>query len=366
MALSNLLPLPNSVKFVLDSPSNDTVCAPVFWVRGWATEESDKISLVSIYLSDKKIAETNKKIKRPDVQKAFRYVKNSINSGFEFFVENIIPGTYILKITLTITGKEYLALERKLKVLQKMTLKQVSEKMKNDWDGRAKEDAEKYIYGRGDIISGEDYDYAEKIQPQLVVNLLQKLFSSENFSKQKMLDLGCGVGRMGKGFSDIFAHYIGIDVSKDMIKIAKERLKNKKNVELFTNNGYSLEQINSDFLDFVFEGYVFQHIPQKDIIENYCKESYRILKNNGHIMALFWRTTLLDKDLNIRDKQLYSGKSYDITNDTMRGVMFEQDEIATILKKIGFVDLHFFPEHPLSVKAHHLVVATKSQSNLAN
>lgn len=360
------LPLfPSNVNFYLDMPPN-RVTSTGFWVLGWAIEKSDNISKISIYLSGNKIVDIKEKHSRPDVANAFPIFVNAGNSGFAHFLHDIVPGKYLLQVTVTLMEKEYLAISKVIEVEPPHTIDQVSKIMKNDWNQRAENDAERWIYGKSKsekpevgVLSSDEYYESSRQQPIEAFNLLKQLFPTENFSKQKMLEIGCGIGRLSISFSKFFEHYIGIDVSEKMIEIAKTNLNGINNVEFFANNGIDLQMINNNFVDFIFEGYVFQHIPQKNIVENYCKEAFRILKTGGHFMALFWKNQL-EPHIQTHSKYLYQGQKIDITNDTILGVQFSQEEIQVMLAKIGFKNIIFLSNNLLTKDVHHLVVASKN------
>jgi len=356
-SINSLPTIPENAKFFLDSPTGNMHSS--FWVRGWAIEKSNGISKISVYLDGKKILELTKKFPRPDVEKSFPNYKNSINSGFAHFLQNIDPGFYKLQFTITIFDKEYLSLTKKLDVLSDHSTEEFSKIMKNDWNLRAEGDVKESIYAR--TKKSKSFEEVSKIRIKQINEILTKLFPAEKFSDKKMLEIGCGIGRLAGLFSNIFSSYTGVDVSDRMIEIAKTKLNNVKNVEFFVNNGLDLAQIRNESMDFVFEGFVFQHIPKKEIVENYCKETFRVLRNGGHFMALFWKNKLeksvleklklnklkLKKPPVIIYEYLYTGMKIDNTNDTTWGVQFDQNEITTMLSKIGFKNFHFYQDAPI-------------------
>lgn len=86
----------------------------------------------------------------------------------------------------------------------------------------------------------------------------------------KTLEIGCGVGRlMKKG-------YYGIDISEEMLKIAKER---RPDCNFKLSDGRTIPYADETF-DSVYSYLVFQHLPL-DAVESYIKEAHRVLKKNG-------------------------------------------------------------------------------------
>ena len=81
--------------------------------------------------------------------------------------------------------------------------------------------------------------------------------------------------------SKIFGEAVGVDVSKEMISVASHHIKDIPNCKVFENNGKDLSMFSDNYFDFCFSFIVFQHIPKKEIIENYIKEVSRVLKTGG-------------------------------------------------------------------------------------
>ena len=69
-----------------------------------------------------------------------------------------------------------------------------------------------------------------------------------------------------------------------MIKKAKEIFKDDKNVQFFVNNGIDLKLFEDNKFDVVYVCLVFQHM-QRELILNYIKEIYRVLKKQGIFFA---------------------------------------------------------------------------------
>lgn len=101
-----------------------------------------------------------------------------------------------------------------------------------------------------------------------------------------VLDLGCGNGRLSEVLD---CKYIGIDTSKKMIEIAKERYPDK---EFLITNPLNFPFPDNHF-DKIFCLAVFHHIPSKRLRQEFLKEIRRILK--GELILTVW-------DLNDNEK----------------------------------------------------------------
>lgn len=115
--LTNLDVLPASSKFHLDKTINDSVGASGFLITGWVIDKTSMVSEISAYISGKKVHQFTKFSPRPDVKKDYPKYKNAENSGFNFYVTDIPQGRQTLQVTATISGKEYIALSKELRVV---------------------------------------------------------------------------------------------------------------------------------------------------------------------------------------------------------------------------------------------------------
>ncbi|MEX2032757.1 MAG: class I SAM-dependent methyltransferase, partial [Dehalococcoidia bacterium] len=107
-----------------------------------------------------------------------------------------------------------------------------------------------------------------------------------------VLDIGCGVGRMLRPMSEQFEKVIGIDISPAMINFAREELADRPNVELHVGNGQDLSVIADNSIDLVYSVYAFQHFPRRSIVDNYLKETRRVLKPGGIAVIQTWNRPL--------------------------------------------------------------------------
>lgn len=95
---------------------------------------------------------------------------------------------------------------------------------KEKWDSLAQENAKYYIFSdQGTGISEEEFQSAgEADYKNLILNdlLLKEKISTDS----KVLEIGCGTGRMTEFFAKSFGSVYGIDISGEMIEQARNRL----------------------------------------------------------------------------------------------------------------------------------------------
>ena len=91
-----------------------------------------------------------------------------------------------------------------------------------------------------------------------------------------VLEIGCGVGRLLK------PGYWGIDISQNMLDIAKKRI---KTATLLLNDGRTIP-LPDESIDSVYCMLVFQHLKPK-AVKGYIKEVGRVLARNGKFRFQF-------------------------------------------------------------------------------
>src|SRR5204863_9773304 len=72
-----------------------------------------------------------------------------------------------------------------------------------------------------------------------------------------VLEIGCGIGRVGKVVAPLCRKWIGCDVASNMLSLASERLKDLSNVELKEISGYGLDGVADTSVDVVYCTVVF-------------------------------------------------------------------------------------------------------------
>jgi SAM-dependent methyltransferase len=97
-----------------------------------------------------------------------------------------------------------------------------------------------------------------------------------------VLEIGCGIGRVGKVVAPRCRKWIGCDVASNMLSLAAGRLKDLSNVELLEISGYDLRGVADGSVDVVYCTVVFMHLESWDRY-NYVLEAFRVLRPNGRV-----------------------------------------------------------------------------------
>jgi 2-polyprenyl-3-methyl-5-hydroxy-6-metoxy-1,4-benzoquinol methylase len=101
---------------------------------------------------------------------------------------------------------------------------------------------------------------------------------------ERALDFGCGVGRLTRALAGRFREVVGIDISEEMIRLARE-LGPPENCSFELNTSSDLTQFDSESFDFVYTALVLQHLPNRDLVRGYVGEFLRVLRPGG--LAVF-------------------------------------------------------------------------------
>lgn len=176
----------------------------------------------------------------------------------------------------------------------------------------------------------------EKIKEAVkTYNKIAELYAKYNYEKllqfqlskfisllpgEKVLDVGCGMGRDVEYFMEEKLDVIGIDLSKKMIEEAKTRVKKGK----FKVMDFTKMSFKDGTFDGVWSMAAFFHIPRDHMVE-VLKEMNRVLKKDGVIYIAVKEGE--------GEKEVIKPKY----NDQPRVfVLYKQLELETFLKETGF------------------------------
>jgi SAM-dependent methyltransferase len=154
------------------------------------------------------------------------------------------------------------------------------DKMREDWNRRAREDAFYYAaFNRRQQTEDEFLATASGITGTLELEFARLAQGSR--SEWRALEIGCGPGRLMLPMSRHFSEIHGVDISEEMAAIARGRLENVPGARVHVNSGDSLAPLPDDYFDFVYSFAVFQHIPDRAVVLTYLQEARRVLKPGG-------------------------------------------------------------------------------------
>ena len=159
-------------------------------------------------------------------------------------------------------------------LIRKFNLAVISRKMRKDWDRRARINALHYVNtGRTDWDETEFFATGEANVRDQILNELESICHGRDPATMRVLEIGCGVGRMTRALAATFGEVHGVDVSSEMVRRASEFLLSTPNAHVHCNSGRDLQVLGDLRFDFAFSFIVFQHVPSRAIIDNYVREA---------------------------------------------------------------------------------------------
>jgi len=191
--------------------------------------------------------------------------------------------------------------------------------MRDDWNARARENARHYVQTGGDWDDCEFFRTGEMNVANDVIPDMPRICGERSPLDLRMLELGCGVGRMTRALARIFGNVTGVDISDEMIRQARHNLSDLTNVTLEVVDGSALAPLTDGQFDFAFSFIVFQHIPSYDVIASYCKEVFRVLRP-GSLFKF----------------QVQGGTTNESEADTWVGVSFSGEDTSRLALATGF------------------------------
>jgi ubiquinone/menaquinone biosynthesis C-methylase UbiE len=208
-----------------------------------------------------------------------------------------------------------------------MTLAEQLELMRRDWDQRARENARHYVdTSRDDWTDETFFASGERNVSEEILTDTINIYQGRDPAAMRVLEIGCGAGRLTRALSKIFGEVHAVDVSGEMVARAREALADRPNVHFYQNNGCDLAVVPPLVFDFAYTSHVFQHIPSREAIEKYVSEVYRLLRPG----ALFKFQVQGD------------WTEYSTPDDTWHGVSFTPEQATEMAQRCGFEHRHSY------------------------
>lgn len=171
-------------------------------------------------------------------------------------------------------------------------------------------------------------------------------------NNESILDVGCGNGVFYPVLADKSINYVGLDVSKKLLTLAKKKVrkcKGKAKVKFIKGSITKLPFENNQF-DWVCAFAVLHHVPSNELRDMAAREIWRVLKPGGRAMITVWNlfSDFAEKKFNISEQLKNKSEGFDDCDVTIpwKGTAgkvvqrylhaFTKNELSKLFKDAGF------------------------------
>jgi SAM-dependent methyltransferase len=151
--------------------------------------------------------------------------------------------------------------------------------MRRFWDERAREDAFFFVDDRL-TYRHPDLDSFWRGGEEALDGLLGACGVALS-GPEAVVEIGCGAGRMTRAIAARARSVRGVDVSGEMLDVARRMNPQLVNVEWVHGDGTTLAPLETATADACVSHVVFQHIPDPEVTLGYVREMGRVLRPGG-------------------------------------------------------------------------------------
>lgn len=160
---------------------------------------------------------------------------------------------------------------------------------------------------------------------------------------KKALDFACGKGRNIHNLKKVsgWSEVDGVDISEANIEHCKSRF-DESGSNFYCCSGINIEEVPSEYYDFVLSTIALQHIPVHDIRSSIFKDIYRVMKE-GALFSFQMGAGDSLFDSNGNKLSSYYENSYNAsgTNSDHDVQITDPQELVRDLLEIGFKDIEY-------------------------
>ena len=154
--------------------------------------------------------------------------------------------------------------------------------MREDWDRRARENARYYVNTASrEWTDDEFFASGERTVAEEILTDMGNICQGRDPGRMRVLEIGCGAGRVTRALAKVFGEVWGVDISGEMIEQARPAWPACPTPTWPGTTARTSACSGDREFDFAFSSIVFQHIPSREVIENYVREVHRVLRPGG-------------------------------------------------------------------------------------
>src|SRR5689334_4850005 len=122
----------------------------------------------------------------------------------------------------------------------------ITRRMRRDWNQRARENARHYVVTGQQQWTDEEFHRSGRVTlEEEILNDLTNICGGKDPKQMRVLEIGCGAGRVTRALAEFFGEVWGVDISGEMVRQARQTCVEFSNVHIVQNNGKDLRAISS-------------------------------------------------------------------------------------------------------------------------
>jgi len=225
--------------------------------------------------------------------------------------------------------------------------------MQNDWNQRASTNP---FYAVDSVVDHQAFDTFYERGREIVMSEIDPVTNKRNIDTKtaRVLEIGCGMGRLFPGLADRFLAVSGIDISTAMIDQGKAAC--PIDASWFVGDGSRLLGVDSESIDYVLSFEMFQHINSLAVVQSYVHEIARVLVPGGSFQIQMRQGSDTARQDIVRKLprplRVLSGHIVRIAGitpvkgdiDTWLGSIIAPDSARDIAASAGLTDLEIIPD----------------------
>lgn len=193
--------------------------------------------------------------------------------------------------------------------------------MQSEWDERARSNSRHFIADGQERWSDAEFQASgEATVAEDILTDMTNICGGKNPRDMRVLELGCGAGRVTRALAQIFGEVHGVDISEEMVRQARAGLSESPNVSIHHGDGLTLNVLGDLQFDFAYSCCVFHHISSYEVIASYVEDIGRRLRSG----ALF------------KFEVQGSSAVNSVLGDTWLGVPFSQEQAREMAERAEF------------------------------
>jgi SAM-dependent methyltransferase len=161
-----------------------------------------------------------------------------------------------------------------------------------------------------------------------------------------VLELGCGVARIGRELAPFCRRWQGVDISENMLEVARSRTARLANVEFHLLSGTSLSRFADSTFDKAYSVATLIHLDKEDLFL-YLRELARVLRPGG---LLYFDTWNLAHEVGwqrwLMEVEHWANSDQSQRKHVARNQFCVPEEVRRYVQKTGLAEICCLPDSP--------------------